>query len=80
MAFTIKEEDVPASLYLNLDQTQIIYAQGSSLTWTKRDAKQVSTISEDEKRAFTAVVSVSCLGKLLPLQAVYQGVTMKSCP
>ena len=80
MAFTIKEEDIPVSLYVNSDQTQIVYAQGSSLTWTKRGAKQVSTIGEDEKRAFTAVVSVSCSGKLLPLQAVYQGATSKSCP
>jgi hypothetical protein len=80
MAFMIKEEDIPVSLYVNSDQTQIIYTQGSSLTWMKRGAKQVSTIGEDEKRALTAVVSISCSGKLLPLQAVYQGATMKSCP
>ncbi|KIK73844.1 hypothetical protein PAXRUDRAFT_90205, partial [Paxillus rubicundulus Ve08.2h10] len=80
MAYVIKEEDVPASLYVNSDQTQVVYAQGSSLTWTKHGAKQVTTIGEDEKRAFTTVVSVSCSGKLLLLQLIYQGSTTKSCP
>jgi hypothetical protein len=80
MAYVIKEEDIPAALYINTDQTQVVYAQGSNLTWTKRGAKQVVTIGEDEKRAFTAVVSVSCSGKLLPLQLIYKGATSKSCP
>ncbi|KAF8120186.1 hypothetical protein EV363DRAFT_1112668, partial [Boletus edulis] len=62
------------------DQTQIVYAQGSNLTWTKQGAKQVATIGEDEKRAFTAVISVSCCGRLLPPQLIYQGATSKSCP
>lgn len=78
--YAIKEEDIPASLYVNTDQTQVIYAQGSSLTWMKRGTKQVSTIGEDEKRAFTAVVSIACSGKMLPLQMVYEGATTKSCP
>ena len=80
IAYVIKEEDVSALLYVNSNQTQIIYAQGSSLTWTKWGTKQVSTIGEDEKRAFTAIVSVLCSGKLPPLQMVYQGSTTKSCP
>jgi hypothetical protein len=78
--YAIKEEDIPVSLYVNTDQTQVIYAQGSNLTWTKQGVKQVTTISEDEKQAFTAIVSGSCSGKLLPLQIVYQGATTKSCP
>ncbi|KIK80133.1 hypothetical protein PAXRUDRAFT_159485 [Paxillus rubicundulus Ve08.2h10] len=80
MAYVIKEEDVPASFYVNSDQTQVVYAQGSSLTWTKRGAKQVMTIGKDEKWAFTTVVLVSCSGKLLLLQLIYQGSTTKSCP
>ncbi|KIK74593.1 hypothetical protein PAXRUDRAFT_789527, partial [Paxillus rubicundulus Ve08.2h10] len=80
MAYVIKEEDVPASLYVNSDQTQVIYSQGSSLTWMKCGTKQVTTIGEDKKQAFTTVVSVSCSGKLLPLQLIYQGSTTKSCP
>ncbi|KAG1854739.1 hypothetical protein C8R48DRAFT_576937, partial [Suillus tomentosus] len=35
---------------------------------------------EDEKCAFTAVVSIACSGKMLPLQMIYEGATTKSCP
>lgn len=80
LAYVVKEEDIPAALYVNTDQTQVVYAQGANLTWAKRGAKQVATIGEDEKCAFTAVVSVACSGKMLPLQLIYQGSTMKSCP
>ena len=40
----------------------------------------MATIGKDEKQAFTAVVSVACSGRLLPLQLIYQGATTKSCP
>ncbi|KAN0097882.1 hypothetical protein V8E55_002328 [Tylopilus felleus] len=80
MAYMVKEKDTPAELYINTNQTQVVYAQGANLTWTKCGAKQVVTISEDEKCAFMVIVSISCFGKLLPLQLIYQGVTTKSCP
>ncbi|KIK82371.1 hypothetical protein PAXRUDRAFT_153851 [Paxillus rubicundulus Ve08.2h10] len=80
MAYVIKEKDVPASLYVSSNQTQVIYAQESGLTWMKHSANQVMTISKDEKQAFKTVVSVSCSGKLLPLQLIYQGSTTKSYP
>jgi hypothetical protein len=53
----MKEEDILAALYVNTNQTQAVYAQGSNLTWTKTGSVQVSVIGEDEKWAFTAVVS-----------------------
>ena len=37
-------------------------------------------IGEDEKRAFTVVVSISNSGDLLPFQVIYQGNSNKSCP
>jgi hypothetical protein len=74
IAYGIKEEDIPAELFINSDQTQVIYAQGSKLTWTKTGSRQVTVIGEDEKRVFTVVVSVSNSGELLPFQAIYQGV------
>ncbi|KAJ8592551.1 hypothetical protein M405DRAFT_686519, partial [Rhizopogon salebrosus TDB-379] len=80
LAYTMKEEDIPTPLYINSDQTQVVYAQGSSLTWAKTGSKQVSTIGNDEKRAFTVVVSISNDGTMLPLQAIYQGSTKGSCP
>jgi hypothetical protein len=75
-----KEEDIPATLYVNTDQTQAVYAQGSNLTWTQTGSAHVSVVGEDEKRAFTAVVSVSNSSVLLPFQAIYMGKSNWSCP
>jgi hypothetical protein len=80
IAYGIKEEDVPSELIVNSDQTQVVYAPGSKLTWTKTGSRQVTVIGQDEKRAFTVVVSVSNSGELLPFQAIYQGQSAKSCP
>jgi hypothetical protein len=80
IAQDMKEEDIPAALYVNTDQTQAVYAQGSNLTWTQTGSAQVSVVGEDEKRAFTAVVSVSNSGVLLPFQAIYMGKSKRSCP
>jgi hypothetical protein len=65
---------------VNSDQTQVVYTQGSKLTWTKTGSRQVTVIGEDGKRAFTVVVSVSNSGELLPFQAIYQGYSAKTCP
>lgn len=80
MAYTIKEEDIPSELIVNTDQTQVVYAQGSNLTWAETSAKQVTTVGSDEKRAFTAVLSMSNSGEMLPVQAVYDGSTSRSLP
>ncbi|KIK33737.1 hypothetical protein CY34DRAFT_99092, partial [Suillus luteus UH-Slu-Lm8-n1] len=80
LAYTIKEEDIPAELYVNSNQTQLIYTQGSNLTWAKTGSKQVSTIGNDEKHAFTIMVSITNSGTVLLLQAIYQGHLKISCP
>jgi hypothetical protein len=66
IAYGIKEEDIPSQLLVNMDQTQIVYAQGSKLTWVKAGGRQVTIIGEDEKCAFTVVVSVLNSRELLP--------------
>jgi hypothetical protein len=66
IAYGMKEEDIPAPLLVNTDQTQVVYAPGSKLTWAKTGSLQVTVIGEDEKCAFTFVVSVSNSGELLP--------------
>jgi len=70
LAHNIKELDVPPELYVNSDQTQVTYSQGSGMTYAATGVKQVSVIGEDEKRAFTVMTSVSNSGVLLPFQAV----------
>jgi hypothetical protein len=59
---------------------QVVYTQGSNLTWTQTGSKQVSVVSKDEKWAFTAVISISNSGELLPFQAIYMGKLVHSCP
>jgi hypothetical protein len=79
-AYVIKEEDTPAMLYVNSDQTQVIYAPGNRMTWAPLGSKQVSLVGAEEKRAFTLLVSVVADGTILPFQAVYRGETERSCP
>ena len=79
-AYVIKEEDIPASLFVSSDQTQVVYAPGDHLTWAETGAKQVPILGGEEKRAFTVLVSVACNGNVLPMQAIYSGKTHCSRP
>lgn len=80
LVYCIKEHDIPSELFVNTDQTQVVYAPGSKLTWAKKGSKQVSVVGLEEKRAMTLVVSVGNSGQLLPFQAIYSGITKRSCP
>jgi hypothetical protein len=80
LAQDIKEWDIPSELYVNSDQTQVTYSQGSGITYAAIGSKQVSVVGEEEKRAFTGMTSVSNSGVLLPFQAVYVGKSIRSCP
>jgi hypothetical protein len=80
LAHVIRDWAVPALLIVNTDQTQIVYQQGTGSTWTQRGVKQVAVVGQEEKRAFTLVPSISASGKLLPMQAIFQGKKAASCP
>lgn len=79
-AYVIRDHAIPTELRVNTDQTQTIYQQGTKSTWTKKGEKQVSTLGQEEKRAFTLVPSISASGVLLPMQAIYFGKTTQSVP
>jgi len=79
-AYIIRDHAIPDALRVNTDQTQTVYQQGTKATWNKKGAKQVSTVGQDEKWAFTLIPSISASGVLLPMQAIYMGKTMISCP
>ncbi|KAF8144898.1 hypothetical protein K438DRAFT_1497667, partial [Mycena galopus ATCC 62051] len=80
IAYAVKEHDIPAGLIVNADQTQIIHAPGTGLTWAEKGAKQVSVVGMEEKRAFTTMVALSIDGTLLDSQLIYQGSTPRSRP
>ncbi len=78
--YIIKEEDIPSALVANSDQTMVVYAPGDKLTWAETGSKQVPIVGSEEKRAFTALLSVANDGTLLPIQAIYAGKTFRSTP
>jgi hypothetical protein len=79
-AYSIKEYDIPSGLYVNSDQTQVVFAPGNKMTYAPVGAKQVALVGGEEKRAFTVMVSVANDGMLLPFQGIYEGKTQVSCP
>lgn len=79
-AFSIKEHNIPPGLLVNSDQTQVVYAPGDGMTYAETGSKQINSTDVDEKRVITVMVSVACDGFLLPFQAIYQGMTDRSCP
>ncbi|KIY43116.1 hypothetical protein FISHEDRAFT_31814, partial [Fistulina hepatica ATCC 64428] len=79
-ACLIRDFGIPAELRVNTDQTNSPYVHGAKRTWNKSGEKQVTTVGHEEKRAFTLVPSISASGEILPMQAIYQGQTAKSCP
>jgi hypothetical protein len=79
-AYIIRDHAIPAALRVNTDQTQLIYQQGTKTTWNEKGAKQVATVGQEEKRAFTLVPSIAADGTLLPMQAIYAGQSSRSLP
>jgi hypothetical protein len=76
----IHEYKLPPSLYVNSDQTQLLYAPSDKMTWAETGAKQVELVGAEEKRALTVMVSVASDGTILPFQAIYQGLSQRSQP
>jgi hypothetical protein len=79
-AYAIKEYDIYESLYVNSDQTQVVYVPGNRLTYNPTGAKQVAVVGIEEKRTFTLMVSVAADGAILLFQAIYRGSTKLSLP
>lgn len=62
-----------------MDQTGVVLVPGANdATYKKKRIKQIPIHGKDEKRAFTAVLSVSMDGRVLPIQSVWKGATSKN--
>ena len=79
-AYIIRDHAIPAVLCVNTDQTQLIYQQGTKTMWNEKGAKQVATVGQEEKCAFTLVPSIAADGTLLLMQAIYTGQSSRSLP
>lgn len=69
--YTVLKENIHQCMIINMDQTRVVLVPGANnATYEKKGAKQVPIHGKDEKRAFTAVLSVSMSSKVLPIQSV----------
>jgi hypothetical protein len=80
VAYSIKNHDVPSSLLVNSDQGQLMYAQGSTVTYAPTGTKQVTTLGAEDKQAITMFLSVTNDRTLLPIQVIYKGLSLISTP
>ena len=76
----IEENDIPASLVLNLDQTSSKCVPSCNKTLAKRGSKAVSIAGSTDKRMITATFVITLSGDFLPIQLIYGGKTKKSIP
>jgi hypothetical protein len=76
--YLIKEHDIPAALFVNADQTQLVYAPGDKMTWVQEGAKQIRVVGLEEKRALTVMVGASCDGEAVPPQSIYTSKSARS--
>jgi hypothetical protein len=79
-AWLIHNYNILAALWVNTNQTQCVYQQGTNHTYNPISEKQGTVIGKDEKCTCTAIPSISDGGELLPLQAIFTGCTLNSCP
>lgn len=79
-SYAIKEYNIHELLYVNSNQTQVVYAPGNRLTYNPTGAKQVAVVGVEENWAFTLMVSVAADDTILPFQAIYRRLMKKSLP
>lgn len=65
---------------VNIDQAQVVLAQGCHMTYVSSGANQVAPVGAEEKHALTIFPSVTNHGRLLPIQAIYKGQNHKLLP
>ena len=76
----IEDNNIPASLVLNLDQTPSKYIQSSRYTMEKEGTKSIPIFGSSDKRSITATFVITLHGSFLPMQLIYGGKTSKSLP
>ena len=76
----IEENDIPASLVLNLDQTPSKFVPGFNKALAKKGSKTVSIAGSADKRMITATFVITLSGDFLPIELIYGGKTKKSIP
>lgn len=79
-AKAIRDDGIPAALRVNSDQTNVQVTPGINETWNESGVDQVDVKGLDDKRAFTVMNGISASGVIIPMQAIYAGMTAAVLP
>ena len=80
LAALVRCHKIPSSLVMNTDQTGIPLVPSTAYTRAEKGAKSVTCNGAGDKRQMTANPTTAADGTMLPLQLIYQGLTLKSLP
>ena len=67
----IEKRSIPDSLVINFDQTPSNFVPVTSTNFAKRNTKQVCVKGSNNKRAITAIFTVTPEGQFLGMQLIY---------
>lgn len=76
----VRELKIPNSMIVNWDQTPLQYVPAGKYTMAETGSSKIHVAGVSDKRALTAIFSVSLSGNFLPLQLIYPGLTSRSLP
>ena len=72
---------IPKDLFLNMDETGVLFFPMPKRTWGPKGAKQVDIVRLDEKRQFTLSPVISASGEVAGrVQVIWEGKTRACCP
>ena len=80
MEAVIDMEEVPPSLVINWNHTEMKIVPLSQWTMEKRSTKCVEIAGIDDKHQITAVFACTMSSKFLPMLLIYKGITQKCLP
>lgn len=77
----LKENDIPAELVINCDETGFLFVSRANYTYARQGAKRVRLIGVGkEKPQYTATISITESGDVLSTQLIFKGKTSASHP
>ena len=76
----MKNNNIPADLLINWDQTGFKLVPVSSWTMAEEGCKQIPVVGKEDKREIMVLLAVTASGAFLPPQLIYQGKTVGCHP
>ena len=77
---TVKKQNIPDELIINVDQTPSIYVPTDNKTMARKGEKHVARKGASDKRGVTVTLSETLNGDILHFQIIYKGKTSTSLP